>query len=435
MDSSLVQIFASEATPRLKYIAGIMLGDILGLSWEIVTEKPESGNNPVINYSSEDIPGSYRVPVHGILSEKGITERKIGSGIWKSLPVIFTMDESADMPFDIFAASFYLVSRYEEYLPSVPDEHGRFRASSSIAFKNNFLGIPVADMWTIELGKELQSGFPGMIFHHSKFTSLLTVDTDQPFEYLGKSAIRSLGGITRDLFTGSVRVSERFRVLARKSKDRYFVYDYICEAVRRNNTESLFFFLLGNHSKNDPNPEWTSRDYRELINSIASVYGTGIHPSYNSFLKYERLKKEIRRLQIISKKVVTRSRFHFIRYSMPQSYRDLINAGISEDYSMGYPEEPGFRAGISRPFYFYDVEADLQTNLVIFPFMVMDVTLSRYKGLDPEASAEILEGLIDRVRIAGGKFVSLWHNTSLSDMSGCKGWRELFESMLKMQKQ
>ena len=51
---------------------------------------------------------------------------------------------------------------------------------------------------------------------------------------------------------------------------------------------------------------------------------------------------------------------------MPQSYLDINNAGILEDYSMGYPEEPGFRAGIARPFYFYNISEDKQTNLKIF---------------------------------------------------------------------
>jgi signal transduction histidine kinase len=118
---------------------------------------------------------------------------------------------------------------------------------------------------------------------------------------------------------------------------------------------------------------------------------------------------------------------------MPHSYRCLIKAGITEDYSMGYPEEPGFRAGIARPFFFYDVAGDIKTNLKIFPFQVMDGTLHQYKKLDAAASEAIIMNLMDQTRKAGGLFVSLWHNTSLLETPEWKSWRDLFESMLQMQ--
>jgi len=100
---------------------------------------------------------------------------------------------------------------------------------------------------------------------------------------------------------------------------------------------------------------------------------------------------------------------------------------------MGYPDEPGFRAGIARPFFFYDVLSDQTTNLRLIPFMVMDVTLSQYKQLGPEESEDVINALIGKVRAVGGLFVSLWHNNSLQEAPEGDGWRRLFESMLKMQ--
>jgi hypothetical protein len=100
---------------------------------------------------------------------------------------------------------------------------------------------------------------------------------------------------------------------------------------------------------------------------------------------------------------------------------------------MGYPDEPGFRAGIARPYLFYDVSADQQTNLRIVPFQVMDGTLFQYKNLDPAASQEIILKLMNETRKAGGLFVSIWHNTSLLETPEWKRWRGLFELMLQMQ--
>jgi hypothetical protein len=100
---------------------------------------------------------------------------------------------------------------------------------------------------------------------------------------------------------------------------------------------------------------------------------------------------------------------------------------------MGFPDEPGFRAGIARPYFFYDLTEERQTDLKIIPFQVMDATLYQYKNLDPAASKVVIADLINRTRIAGGQFVSLWHNTSLLETPEWKEWRDLFESMLLMQ--
>jgi hypothetical protein len=118
---------------------------------------------------------------------------------------------------------------------------------------------------------------------------------------------------------------------------------------------------------------------------------------------------------------------------MPQSYRNIYANGIREDYSMGYPEEPGFRAGIARPYYFYDVSADQATDLKIIPFQVMDETLFNYKRLDIATSKRVILKMINETRNVGGLFVSIWHNTFLLDNEACKDQREVFEYMLKNQ--
>ena len=54
-----------------------------------------------------------------------------------------------------------------------------------------------------------------------------------------------------------------------------------------------------------------------------------------------------------------------------------------------------------------------------------------YKKLDPEGSKEVILKIINETRKVGGLFVSIWHNTSLLDNKEWKGWREVFEFMLK----
>lgn len=432
MEVRHVKIYSAGNVPRLSYIAGIVLDDILGLPWEVVTDRRKIGKHPVINYSSENISGAFRISPVNLLFEPGTRQQDLLISEWKGLPVFFQVPDS-DIPFDIFAASFYMVSRYEEYLEFQPDEHGRFKASSSLAFKNNFLTIPVVDLWAKEFAKALLKRYPTLVFRRNKFSALITVDSDQPFEYLGKSFLKSFGGLIRDLTSGDGHAGERYKVVTRERKDPFEVYDYITGSIEKYNSEAIFFFPTGNHSKYDKNPSWKNEEYRKLINRITGKFRSGLHPSYQSHGKYDLLESEVKRFKDITGKDIISSRFHYIRLSFPASYSDLLKAGIREDYSMGFPEEPGFRAGIARPFHFYNVTEDLQTDLKIVPFQVMDATLYQYKNLNSASSKEVLEELIDQTRSTGGQFVSLWHNTTLLETPEWKEWRKLFESVLQIQ--
>jgi hypothetical protein len=433
MELRPVKIFTTSNVPRLKYIADIILQDILGLSWELITDKRKLGKYPVINYSSENIPGALKISPDTLLFEQGVVTREIKITEWKGLPVFFQTTLDSYLPFDIFAASFYLVTRYEEYLDFLPDEYGRFKASNSLAFKNGFLGIPVVDLWTKELAKVLVRKFQMLAFKRNEFKALLTVDTDEPFAYLGKSLIGNIGGFIHDITSKTGNASHRYGCLAKGEKDPFEVFDYITETIERNKTDAIFFFPVGDHSEYDKNPSWKNDEYRSLINRIADKFSFGLHLSFNASVSPSLARTELERLKIMLKKDILRNRFHFLRIVMPTSFRSIHAAGITEDYSMGYPDEQGFRAGISRPFCFYDVIEDQITTLRIIPFQVMDVTLSEYKKLKPVSAKEIILSLINETKKAGGLFVSIWHNTSLLNTPECREWREVFEFTLKNQ--
>jgi hypothetical protein len=433
MDTKTVKIFTFNDVPRLHYVAEIILEEILGLSCEIVTDKRKLGKNPVINYSEEEIKGSFKIIPHGLLSQKGVEKPEPVVSDWRGLPVFFQTPEGSDLPFDIFAASFFMVSRYEEYLPFEPDEFGRFPASHSFAFRNNFLGRPVIDLWAKELLKMILQRFQNLTFKRNEFRALLTIDVDQPFAYLGKDLFRSIGGLIRDMSHNPGKAGERYRTVTKGDKDPYDVFDYIFEMIGKNNTDVHFFIPTGNHSSFDKNPSWQSETYRKLIRYIAKKYPVGLHPSFLASDNLSALSAEKKRLESIVSQNIILSRFHFVKMRFPESCRNLVDAGIKEDYSMGYPDEPGFRSGIARAHYFYDIYEEKVTGLKIFPFQIMDGTLYKYKGMTPEASVEIITNLINETKNVGGLFVSIWHNTSLLDNEEWKGWRNTFEHMLKFQ--
>ncbi len=433
MEPRPVKIYSSGDSPRLSYIAGLILGDILGLSWEVITDKRKLGKHHVINYSCEDIPGSLKIHCDSLLFEKGIIHREIIVNEWKGAPVFFMGSEGSDIPFDLFAASFYLVTRYEEYQEYEPDKHGRFKASASLAYNNGFLETPVVDIWARELALQLVRKFNSIAFRRNEYRPLVTFDADQPFAYRAKGIMRSIGGLFRDIRINPGNAGYRYKSVTGAEKDPFDVFDYIFETLGKSGQDARFFFPVADHSEYDKNPSWKNDEYRDLIRRTAVLFKTGLHPSYYVAGNPSMLEDEASRMRVILKEETAISRFHYIRFFTPSSYIDLINTGIKEDYSMGYADEPGFRAGIARPYYFYDIDGDTPTGLKIIPFQVMDVTLYNYKKLDPESSKELILKLINETRKVGGLFVSIWHNTSLLDNDEWKGWRDLFEFMLNKQ--
>jgi hypothetical protein len=433
MDTKPLRIYSTDDVPRLRYIAGILLGDILGLTWEVITDKRKLGKHPVINYSDERITGAFKISPDTLLFETGVVPKEIIVTEWKGLPSFFPTTSDSDLPFDIFAASFYLVSRYEEYLVYESDSHGRFPASSSLASKNGFLQKPVVDLWAKELSKALLKKAPSLTFCRNQFRSLVTFDTDQPFAYLGKGLLRSIGGLLTDITGNTGHATERYRTVTKGDKDPFEVFDYITGCIEKSKSAASFFFPVGELSKFDKNPSWKNELYRELILKLSDKYNYGLHPSYYATDNAQVLKTEAGRLRSILGKVFCASRFHYIRLFSPSSYRNLCTAGITEDYSMGYPEEPGFRASIARPYYFFDILEENQTNLQIIPFQIMDATLIDYLKHSPEEAKEVILKVINETKKAGGIFVSIWHNTSLQENSEWAGWRDVFEFMIKNQ--
>ena len=144
------------------------------------------------------------------------------------------------------------------------------------------------------------------------------------------------------------------------------------------------------------------------------------------------LQKEKKRLEEIIGKEVIKSRQHFLMLKFPETYRNLLKAGIKEDYTMGYADDIGFRASIATPFPWFDLMENAPTDLMIHPFQVMDGTLNfLYLGLSKEEALSQTKTMIKTTQKARGTFCLLWHNSTLSDLDEWNGWFDLYEKILK----
>lgn len=376
-------------------------------------------SGPILCYDKQAIPGSLTMHPSQILFETDIKPISFSVGQWKNLPA-FPMGNShqkADIPFDMLAGTFFLISRYEEYLPHNSDRHNRFRASSSFAFRHGFLELPVVDLWAFELLNALKEKYPHISYKTRQFSSQVTIDLDCAYAYRGKGFLRTALGFANSLATLNLkRVAQRFRVITNKQKDPFEIYEELFQLLPPEEG-TKWFVHVGDWGKFDKPIKVDKSSMITLINRLVSRYPIGIHPSYRTYLNDSVFRKELSRLVDAIGQSVTSSRFHYLRFTIPNSYYPLIRAGITQEYSMGFPEKPGFRAGTCTPYPFFDLYDNSTKNLKIFPFPIMDSTLRRIAWQTPDEAVEIVKRLIDSAKRVNGTFISVWHVDYLADFN------------------
>jgi hypothetical protein len=429
MAKDVLLLYSPVSTPRLQYIASHMASRMLGIGLELITDREaaQRTGRPLVNYSPDAVKGAFNILPSGLLSEEGILPDRTRVENCDGLPVIFQSSPGGDISFDVFSASFYMLSRYEEYLPFKKDIHGRFPVSESLAGRHGLSGLPLVDIWAEELKKGLQKKFPRIVFPVREFRFVPTIDIDVPWAYLNRSFWRTAGGFARSLLGGDKGgVRSRARVLMKLEKDPFDVWPEIEEMHNGAGLSPLFFFPAGAYSRFDKSPPLTSPAYRQLIKDISGRYTAGIHPSYYSVSDGRLMSREIGLLREVLAKPVTCSRQHYLRLEIPATYRLLIENGITDDYTMGWAETPGFRAGTCTPFQFYDLEREQATSLQVWPFQVMDGTLRDYLDIDPARATEIALGIAGEVRRVRGTLVTLWHNESLTETGRWENWKKVY---------
>jgi hypothetical protein len=427
-------IYCPRRTQRLEYIFDVILSDRLGLSYELTTSLSafRSAELPRLVYAPKPVDDLPFIASAGLLFENGIGAAQQGFADTEMGPALFPTTHADSLwPFDPFAASFFLLTRYEEYLPFTGDEHGRFDLAQSMLRHGNKHLVPWVDRWVLRLGHWLIQLFPGIALSLPRFTFEPTFDIDIAYAFKLKGLFRNVGAFGRDLLRRDFHTfRSRSAVVFGSKQDPFDTYDLIFDLHQNLETNPIFFFLFAQFSEFDKNPALHNPRFRSLIKRVRDHASVGIHPSYFSQERPEYLKAEVQGLSTVVNEPIRISRQHFLRLSVPATYRMLTTLGIEEDYSMGFASAPGFRAGTSSAYRFYDLEYEMPMSIRVHPFTVMDGSLRDYMNLDPADALVLCRQLLKEVREAGGTYCTLWHNESLGEQGRWKGWRSVYIDLL-----
>lgn len=434
-----IAVLGPHRHPRLRYTLQV-IGQDLGYHFRLFTDQAKwSGYDCAYRlvYGTRSLDESIpHLPAHHFLAGASPSPDDLRVEVVDGFPLFFRTEQSFDhIDNDLLACIFYGLSRYEEYGAGDYDEHQRFIGKRSHAHKNNYLHLPVVRRWTRWVAAVLRDYYPELPEpkeHTFYVQPSYDIDLLWAYEYRG---IRGFASGVKDLLTGNAR-----RAFARwKSKpenDPYATLPYLLalhERLRRNSNSQVqvFWLLANNDDHRDPNPFPIPEEQVQLIRSLSDRVAHGIHPSYLSSEKSELITLELKRLRSFSEQYIDASRQHFLRFQLPVTYRALLRAGIRKDFSMGYADVVGWRAGTNLPFPWYDLEKEEATGLIIHPFAAMDVTLKKYLKLAPQWARLEVYDLAVATKQFGGPFPLLWHNSSFAEDYGWKGWKEMYEELME----
>jgi hypothetical protein len=410
-------LFVHQDSPRLIYVLNILFTQLLEINYKIVLERPKE---PHISYLTLGSRADFLATDY--LFTNHIAKPHFESGTFEErIFPFYHGDKSSMLPFDPFATCFYFLSRHEEYTHKDKDEHGRFMAKNSWLWQNGWQSKPIVNWIADWLGQYLAKSFRIENTVARTFSIAPTVDIDNPFAFYGRANGLKLS-IFKSIFT--LKWNEAKHKLSAKKdakNDPFNTHSLLIKHLK--NKKSVVFFLMKSGGKN-------SISGSDAIKNVVSLYRNanldiGIHPSY----QVQDLSAEINTLKTSAKQAITKSRHHFIATDYTKDISLLAKDGVLEDFSMGYGNQNGFRAGICVPFVWFDLCTNQATNMLINPFVFMDAASIYQNEQSAEQALEQFLELKSVCKYYKGVFCYIIHNELPSLYGVHKKWQFLWEGI------
>lgn len=417
----MLTLFVDNISPRIDYVFRIIFED-RAIKYRLVTsiEEFKAAAVPKMVYSQKVLEDSFpTIKATNLLQESTVKKQLISVETWCQSSVI-----SFDGMPDVLASIFYVVSLYDDYIKEKKDQHGRNIGASSFLYQQNWLNQLIVERWIealiLFIEKENNYQIPKQKL---PFSVMPTFDIDHAYAYKLRSSWRLFLILCKDVFLQKKdRIIERSEVLNQKKKDPFDTFNEI-EAISNRFPNTKIFWLLGDYGKYDRNISFKNKEQKELIQRLNAISSVGLHPSYASNQSIGQLAKEKQRLETILNEQVKLSRQHFLKLEIPTTFERLERLGFSDDYSLGYADKIGFRAGVARPFLWFNLTKNSCSKLTLHPITYMDGTLKEYMNLSINEAVNRIRDLKKEVEQFGGVFTPLWHNETIGDFGNWKDWK------------
>lgn len=425
----MILIYTHQPTSRVRYIFQHFFKSYTyhSVSFTDTLDTFIAHSGPKMSYTFQPLGNEFFIQAHPFLFQQGLEQIEIEIEYWEDCPAFFKCTEPSHLPFDIFAASFYMLSRYEEYLPHIKDKWGRFVGKQSLAGKNNFLEIPVVDIWMERFFSSFNSFFKEIEIKKSNFQFQTVMEVPEAYAYLCKSILRSAVELFLDFFRFRFSaIFDRFSVLFGFQKDPFEVFDEWIFLHRKLQLSTTLLFLMSNPSEMDRNISIFNTRFKQKIKSISDYVRVSLLASFQSIKNHAEILIEQQRLQQLTHKPTNDIRQHFGVIQFPDSFREFAAKGFQRDFSLHFYDCIGFRAGTITPFYFYDIGQEQKTPLELIPIGIYHKVLSAQFSI--RKARRCLEANIALHKRLGIPFTLLVSN---SFMDNRKPWNAMITKCIK----
>ena len=413
-----------------KYILDIICNEFLGLKYNI--EVNEEISNWEINFEEKKIIiedhffNKYPKDLEYLNRDNIPVSIEFGKNRFtpeEDIPIVYGNDkidvseEKIVCGMDIFASSFFMLTRWEEYINKKRDNHNRFPASESLAYKNNFLDRPIVNEYVEMLWNMLIFLKIDQKRKIRKFTVLLTHDIDhiRAWDSLNKFLYRLSSDIIKykSLINIYKNIIYYLKIKLNFKKDPYDTYEYIMDLSEEIGVKSYFFFMGGGLTKNDSNYIKQIDLTKKIINNIEKRnHYIGIHPSYITYNNPQQLKKEIIKLEELATNKIKFGRQHYLRFEIPTTWQVWEDNFMEFDSTLCYGDTDGFRCGVCYEYNTFSILTRKKLKLKEKPLIMMDA--NSIEIVTPAIMKKNVILLIDKVQKYQGEFVMLWHNSSFN---------------------
>jgi len=424
----MLLIHVEYRSPRVHYVIRQVFERVLRLPFRIVASAEEfrSAAGPRLSYGTQVFEGAIHVPWSGAIEQVPLSDPELGwhNGQQALFPV--------GVGHDLFAGMFFLLSLADELRSTDYDEHGRVRSSSLFSVRKGLADRPWVDEQAIRLGQHIERTWPGTWGGRSPYRHVVTVDMDNIQRYAGRPLHRAFGATVKDLARGEFdAVVERWLVRSGRKEDPFFNAMMRLEATGALVDRSILFCLVAGQGAHDHAASIDHPASKVMLRRMAQHVEMGLHPSYLSSEKEGLVNDERGRLQRAWGGPINLTRQHFLRWRLPNTLRYLADLGFTEEHSLGFTDRAGFRVSTCTPFPWYDLQAEEETSLMLWPFAAMDSALIEQMGQSPAEVVRSMCAMSDAVRSVQGTFVSVWHDRYLSGHREFAPWPAVFEQVVQ----
>ena len=332
---------------------------------------------------------------------------------------------------DIFASSFFMLSRWEEYVNKTRDIHNRFPANASLAFKFNFLDRPIVNEYIEMLWNMLKKLGIKQDRKKRKFEFVLTHDVDVAYKYISffSGSREIVGDIVKrkNPILAIKNFSNKILTHLNLKKDPFDTYDYLMDVSEKVGVKSYFFLHSSSSAKQDKNND---KFLKQIANKIKKRgHFLGYHPSYDAYNDFELFIKDKEKIENIVEQKLDIGRAHFLRFEIPTTWQIWEDAKMKWDSSLSYADKEGFRCGVCYPYSVFNIITRKKLYLKEKPLIVMEGSFVTYQpDITPKEMKNKIIDLIKIVKKYNGEFVFLWHNSSFN--GNWKKFEFIYEEVL-----